>query len=482
MTHKKQNYLNSIYTYCLILITALCLISTGCTTTGKKTSMPSGTQDIVKEKDIINYIQKAEPLIEELTGKKYKKDKAEYKIITRNDLKDLLFEEELPGQLRLKHGMGEDLIKRELEVSTQQRSQNYITRYSNLKDTLYIIPENIEPIRNIYEIKDEELGDYVFLLIAHEMVHYIDETHYDFIAQLGKCDGNEAVSAFGAVIDGSAAYVTKQIAERLNISDRIYTIASKSSLTIKDETSGAGKHYYDLYIVNGARFMKTVIDKKGTEGFNTAFLTPPKSTRQVLFPNEYLNPVAAAGIDCKALLNKIKSKMPLEGTRSNVQTLGTSLLQSSLTLQGIDQETSAKVAEGLLNGVALTGIKVAVKPTIITVQLLDFKTPEDSANFDSVSLKIQESKQSQVKASLNTEYNILKDEQITQDGFDLIRYRETEVKAANDEAVTKEVTAIIDGTYIVIGYVNVQDKTRQDMMDVLDTIYSEHSKMKQAGI
>jgi hypothetical protein len=116
----------------------------GCKTTqtGMQTLDGSkSTNQAISNSALIDFVEKAEPLIEEITGRKYDKSKTEYKIVTREELRKVIFEEELPGALRWARVWEKILIKRQLETSTQNRSQNYIVRYSNTKDILYIIPE-----------------------------------------------------------------------------------------------------------------------------------------------------------------------------------------------------------------------------------------------------------------------------------------------------------------------------------------------------
>jgi hypothetical protein len=480
MTNNKKQFLSNFKLYLIIL--TICIILSGCKTTqtGIQTNeVSTATNQAISNTALKEYAEKAEPLIEEITGRKYDKSKTEYKIVTREDLRKVMMEEELPGALKMGQGMGEDVIKRQLEISTQGRSQNYIARYSNTKDILYIIPENIKPVSSFIEVKDEDLNDFVFMIIAHDMVHYLDDQHYDLMKQIEKFNGKEQQITYGAVIDGSAAYVTKKIADKLNIPERTYVNATKTSINIKDETTGAGKEYYDLFFVKGSAFISAIIEKKGPEGFNLAFTSPPTSTRQIFYPEEYLNPPAIAGIDCKKLLENIKDKLPTEGTRSNITTLGTSTLQSALITQGIDKAEAGALAEKLLNGIAFQAMKPAIKPILLSLEILNFKSGEDAQKYYSFLKKLQDASQNLAKAQLNTSLNILKDEEINQEGFDLLKYSEIEIKAQNNELYTKKITAIIDSTSIVIGYINMNEQTRQDLINIIKFIYSEQLKMKQ---
>jgi ethanolamine utilization protein EutQ (cupin superfamily) len=103
----------------------------------------------------------------------------------------------------------------------------------------------------------------------------------------------------------------------------------------------------------------------------------------------------------------------------------------------------------------------------------------DAQKYYSFLKKMQDASQNQIKAQLNTSFDIIKDEELKQDGFNLLKYNEIKIKAQNDEAITKKMTAIIDSTSVVIGYVNMNDQTMQDLLNIMNLIYSEQHKLKQ---
>jgi hypothetical protein len=298
--------------------------------------------------------------------------------------------------------------------------------------------------------------------------------------QLGRCTTTELISAFGAVIDGNAAYVTKKMADNQKIPEKTYINASKASLTIQDETTGAGKQNFDLYIAKGSKFINAIIGKKGAEGVSSAFLTPPVSTRQIIFPEEYLNPTALSSINCTKLIESIAGKLKTEGMQSQKTTVGTMVLQNALATQGLNKEEAEVISNNLMDGAAFTAIKLAVKPSIVTVQILNFKDEDDARKFDTASKLIQKSQEAQIKARLNTSYNIIKDEETVQEGFDFVRYKEIELKTDAEATLTKELTGLSDTVYITIGYINFEEATEQKIRETLELIYAELKKMDKA--
>jgi hypothetical protein len=226
MTDKKKPHLLKAFIKCLLILTLGITIS-GCKIVDSKNS--------IDEKTVDEIISRAKPIIEEITGRKYKSD-IEYKIVSRNDFRNIFIENSLSaGPREYEKEIGEDIYKRQIEMSAQSRSQFYIARHLHRKKTIYIIQNNIIPIKELYEISDEDLLNFLFIVIAHEMLHALDHQYYDLAKMLQESKNLEDTYARGAVIGGSAAIVTKKIADRLNISKDIYKKSLMLDICMKDE-------------------------------------------------------------------------------------------------------------------------------------------------------------------------------------------------------------------------------------------------------
>ncbi len=133
---------------------------------------------IVSETSIKGMTDKAAPLIEEITGRKYKAN-IEFKLVKRGVVRDVLTEELLPQFRKLLKGATADMINRQAEATAHIMSQVVLGKYSYLKKALYIIPDNVKSQVEMLEVEDEDFEDFVFLVVAHEMVHALDDQHFD---------------------------------------------------------------------------------------------------------------------------------------------------------------------------------------------------------------------------------------------------------------------------------------------------------------
>ncbi len=235
-------------------------------------------------------IEKATPLIEEITGRRFISE-IDYRIIGRTALQKLLLKGELEGLKKWMSGMGEFMIKRRAESSSQEKSRFYIGRYFKQSQILYVVPDNIQNAIELYNINDDDLNDFLFIIIAHEMVHAIDNQHYDLSGLLMKTRTSEEYMALSAAIGGSAAYVTGIIAKRLNISEASLKNSLKLDICMMNDENNANKReVFNLYYIKGEEFLRTVMREKGvTAAYDAIFKSPPVLTRQVLFPEEYSN-------------------------------------------------------------------------------------------------------------------------------------------------------------------------------------------------
>ncbi len=436
--------------------------------------------DLTTER-VENILAKTIPLIEKTGGRKYKSI-PEYRIIPRRELRRIIIAEELPGLKTNMKGMDEDQIRRQAEYSAQLRSQLYVARYINQENILYVIPENVKAMKERYEVKDEDLNGFIVMVIAHELVHALDNQHYDLIKILGQCENTDEISAFGAVIDGSAAWVTRRIADKMGISEAAHKNSLKASLGIRDETTGAGKENFNLYFVMGEKFIARVTGKNGQAGFDKAFMSPPKSVRHILFPDEFLSPSTRRVTDCTKLIKKLADRLPARGMQSQTKTLTTVDLRTLLTSQGIKKKEAVSIADNCLNGAMHMAIKQAVTPGIISVMLFDFKDRDTAASYDDFTMKVLESQKAQIKAGLNTSYNIVKQEEVKQEGFDLVRYMHIDTSVDNKTTSTMSIVGIADGFYVGIDFINIKDISEQDMLEILDLVREEKEKLNLAQL
>lgn len=285
MTENKKYNLLKTFTICLLIL-IINLFSSCSETTTEHVDQEENMR--LNNKTIEAMMARAKPLIEEITGRKFK-SKIDFRIISRKALRQNLMEKSL-NRLEEADGIGKFINKVLAGLSARKCSQFYIGRYFRRDRILYVIPENISKARKLYKIEDKDLDDFLFIIIAHEMVHAIDNQYYNIPEIQDRIEDLEETLALNAVMGGSAAYVTSIIADKLIIPETSYKSSLKLDICLEDENNPSENEYYNLYYVKGAEFIRTIIKRKGVlAGYDSAFTSPPVSTRQILFPEEYFN-------------------------------------------------------------------------------------------------------------------------------------------------------------------------------------------------
>lgn len=469
MTEKKMIYVTKAFVKYLLIFT-LCIFISGCNLDSEKSQ--------INEKTVDEIISKAKPVIEEITGRKFKAD-IEYKIVSRNDFQNKLKEDMLNNIREWEKESNEDMRKRFIEMSAQFRSQFHIARHLHRENLIYIIHNNINPIKELYEIGDEDLDDFLFIIIAHEILHTLDNQYYDLAKLLYEAKNTEELRAREAVMGGSAAFVMRKLAARLNIKESLYEKSLMLDNCMKDNENTVVNERYNLYFVEGEEFMQAIIDKKGSEGYGSAFLSPPSTTREIYNPAEYINQKAVAKIDCAMLLKKVLPSIPKnEEMRSDTAVIGTTAIIGRLINEGINEEDAKLIADNCMNAVSHISFLRSINPVSFIITMINFDEIEIAKKYDEINKLIDQSKDDQLKAKLNTTFNLLYSKSISIESYDNVIIKNAEI--IEDGKKTKKilVTGITNNLHVTIDSINMEELTEDNLIEILKLIHSEYMVMK----
>ena len=468
--------------YFLSCFVALCLFIVSCATKTLDTGeiLSAGTEassTAFNEADVSDIILRAKPMIEEISGLAYKEE-IKYKMVKRETYRDLYADALLPMFKKMMTGVDKNTIARQVETTAHQASQDSLGMYFPSKKTMFLIPENAQVQVDRYEIKNEDFHDFLFLFVAYRMVAVLDDQNFNLMEKSDTGD-MEAATAFRALTEGHAVYMTNKVAEKLKLSENAKNMYLKSIAGITDLTNTAQQQSYHLRYVKGGEFVEAVINKKGLAGIKEAFASPPASMRQVMFPEEYLTPPTAAVFDCLEMMKKIAGKLPIEGMQSQTVALNTMVLNSALVSQGVQASDAEKVTKDCVNGASITAVKPAQKPSIVTATVLNFVDSEALENYVALSRKIEASSRARINAMLNAEINIVKEDDDTGlDGFDETKYMHAEQTV--DGQVTKNFSAegVVGNFYFSVAFINPEKEPNEEsVLDILKHMNKERLSM-----
>jgi len=425
----------------------------------------------ISDDEIKAMIQKAEPLIEEVTGRKFKK-RMKHKIVERAVLYETLKKSNSPLIKKVFKNIDDETIARELETAASVTSQGIMGLYLPLKKAFYVTPSNMELTMEQFQVKKENLYDFVFLVVTHEMVHALDDQYFNLNKLQNSRNNTEELQALSSFIEGHAVYVTEIIADKLEIPETIRTFSKKITADMSDTQRLSSERY-----TKGYEFVEAIIKAKGTAGIVSAFKSPPVSTIQILYPEEFLKPSDIVKIDYAKLLETVTKGIAPENMQIQTTALGAMDLRKSLISNGITQDEASEIAVACVTGSGYQAVKPVVKPRVISIQIYKFKDSETVKRLNDAKLKIHESVMNQAKASLNTSIKIIKEEELNIEGYDLIRFRQMELDKVGSITKSIDVTGLMNSNYISIEYVNMEDKTQDDAIKLLNMINIEYKKM-----
>jgi protocatechuate 3,4-dioxygenase beta subunit len=155
------------------------------------------------------------------------------------------------------------------------------------------------------------------VVLAHEVTHALDFERFGLAAYEDTISTMDALSAYGAVVEGHAQWVAERVAADWGIPEAFARFTS-SITEIPDLGDARARQVAETLVaelafgyVQGHAFMNAVFAARGREGVEAALRTPPTSGRWIEHPDEWLAGARTSGEpDLDAALERVR---PLVG-------------------------------------------------------------------------------------------------------------------------------------------------------------------------
>ena len=468
------------YIMCCFIL--MCLFIASCATktidTGEMALESAKLSSMEYNKDSVkSIIVKAKPLIEEISGLTYKKE-IKFSFVKRKAYRDLFADGLSPMYEKLMKGADRNTIDRQVDAIAHQTSQVSMGMYFPREETIFLVPENAKENLERYEIKEEDVQDFLSLFVIYRMVSVLDDQHFNLMEKADTSD-MEASNAFRSLTEGHAVYVTDKVAERLKLSEAAKDAYLKCIAGITDETNPVQQQTFNLRYVKGKEFVDKIINKNGIQGIKQAFASPPVSMRQIMNPDDYLSKPNEVAFDCLALMKKVAQKLPIEGMQSQSASVDSMRLNAILVSQGLTSEDADSITSDCLGGAAVNAAKQAQIPIVVSATVLNFTDHDAVVNYVTLTRKMEQASRAQVNAMLNAEVKVIEENDTSElDGFDAARYLQAEQTV--DGKVTKSYSAegIVGNFYISIAFINPEkEPNEENALDILTEINKERMSM-----
>jgi hypothetical protein len=370
------------------------------------------------------------------------------------------------------------MIARQVEAAAMSWSQTVLGSYSSLKKSLLMIPDNLQSQVERYEIKNEEVQDFIFLFVAYQMVSVLDDQCFDLQNKAKSNTNAESAQAAHALAEGHAVYIVNKIADKLKLSQLAKDAMIKSVARITDETNPIQKQQFNLFYVKGPEFVDAIVNKKGMAGVNAAFLSPPMSMQQIMNPDQYMNQSQTKVFDCAKFVEKISQKLPTNGMQSQVSQMSSITLSGTLASMGIPEKDATAIGTSCLGGATFAAGKQTSKQIGVTATVFNFNSSEAALNFLATSRMIEKSSRDQLTAMPNIKLNIVKDAELKLEGFKTAQYQQVETKVDQQVISAFSSRGVVENFYIEIAYVNPEtEPTEKSFSELLNDINKERLNM-----
>lgn len=224
------------------------------------------------------WLAEMRPLVEELTGRSFRRD-PQLELVEWQQLGKVLANEKmLPLQTR-GGGLADRLLELAALPSTLPLTPFIIGKYGIASRTVYLLPRNTAAVIELAKLGPKDVEAIVKLTICHELAHALQDDHLDLAECLRDAQASgEPLAPFNVVMEGHAMLIQAQAAERLEL--RTPQAALESLLLGKDDEPVEETRMSQVYCL-GLDYMRREFEEGGSDRLWERLQEPPNIIEEV---------------------------------------------------------------------------------------------------------------------------------------------------------------------------------------------------------
>ncbi len=245
------------------------------------------------EKQAEEIIESLIPLVEKHAGRKFT-ERPVFKIASRDDLIESLssdLEAQMPALMPSATAVQIEELARQQATFM---SPVLLGKYEFLDNTLYLLPRNVKPLMELAGVDGKYEDSLVKLVIAHEMVHVLQNQELLLAPRLSSLKSIEAGQAFNCTIEGHAVLIQDAIGGELGLDDAVRELGSMMSAgavklddSLLEMFNNIIATQFEQIYIGGRKFMEYHFEQGGTERLWDILAAPPVNTAMILNPETY---------------------------------------------------------------------------------------------------------------------------------------------------------------------------------------------------
>lgn len=275
-----------------------------------------------------------------------------------------------------------------------------VAKYDIASHRVHVLPDNVDRITQL--LRDDGLASEGVLrvVLAHECTHALDFPRHGWQPKRALRVDEGAQRALDAVVEGHAQFVAVRVARAWGIVadfekfTRFITAIPPGldafQATIARATAAQAEFEYG----QGAAFLEAVFAAGGRAALEAVLADPPRSTRQIEHPGEYLAPRTVAELPLEPVLDVLAPATP--PPHWTTTTVGV----TETALRGVLAELPESERAGVLDGFREAKMRNAAykaSEQVIAAVAIRFETSEQARRWLVVGRRVSERKDASMK-------------------------------------------------------------------------------------
>ncbi len=247
-------------------------------------------------------------------------------------------------------------------------------KYGFLDDTLYV---DIDGITAAVQGTSPALtAGVVDLVLAHELVHALQDQHLDLSRVAGGRAGDEGIAVVCA-LEGHAAWVQTAVARELDLAGPAALVAAFLGYDASSPgISSSLDAYHDSYVYGqGAAFVGTLQAAGGSEAVWDMLAAPPQRTTMLVHPERYGDRPTQPPVRLRRAATRARDALAEAGWTTGSQSVGDHAIRQTLLAAGGPTALASQLRTGWSTR-AYHSARIG-----LDLQLLEFEDTESAAAF-----------------------------------------------------------------------------------------------------
>jgi hypothetical protein len=231
-----------------------------------------------------------------------------------------------------------------------------------------------DPDKKTFVMVDTMAASLQYSVAVHELTHALQDQHFGLVDFLDPKHKNDELMAHAALVEGDATAIMQDGARKRRVSkSEGDTPTSHTSSQL--EVPEALERILLFPYVEGLTFVQALRKEGGMTMINEAFHRPPRSSREVLHPAEYIGGAPQLVEPTGESLREHDSNRSFEHTDS----LGEFTIIALLEAGGVEKRAARQAAQGLRGD--LVGVSMRKGAGCDVVWRTVWDSPEDAKDF-----------------------------------------------------------------------------------------------------